>query len=68
MLFYAYRCWYNGSCNCRFLPVCPGILQKRLDYLMAAMDSGFFGFGSGPDEVIASLSELSSQLQRDFAK
>ncbi len=45
-----------------------GYSKKDVDYLMAAMDESFFGFGPGPDEVVASLSELSSQLQRDFAK
>ncbi|HSD58663.1 MAG TPA: nuclear transport factor 2 family protein [Methanotrichaceae archaeon] len=44
------------------------IPKKDVDDLMDVIDSDFFGFGSGPDEVIASLSELSSQLHRDFAQ
>ncbi len=45
-----------------------GYSKKDVDALMAMMDRDFFGFGSGPDEVVTSLSELRSQLQRDFAQ
>jgi ketosteroid isomerase-like protein len=45
-----------------------GYSKKDVDDLMAIMDSDIFGFGSGPDEEISSLSELKNQLQRDFSQ
>ncbi len=45
-----------------------GYSKKDADELMAMMDSDIFGFGSGPDEVVSSLSDLRNQLQRDFSQ
>lgn len=42
--------------------------NKDLKLILSATDQDYFGFGSGPDEQVASRSELESHLERDFAQ
>lgn len=42
--------------------------KKDLDKIFAIIDGNFFGYGSGPDEVVNNSMELRSQLERDFAQ
>ena len=58
----------TAAITAAFSKYARGYSKKDVDDLMDMMDSDFFGFGSGPDEVVTSLSELRSQLRRDFAQ
>jgi len=42
--------------------------KKDSERIIATTDSNFFGYGSGPDEVINNAMELKRQLERDFAQ
>jgi hypothetical protein len=42
--------------------------KKDPEKIIAIIDSNFFRYGSGPDEVVNNAMELRHQLERDFAQ